>query len=362
MDAAAPADQALVLHGEALAAQAPAWASLVERTADATLFAGPAFQLALRRAFAPDDPAEAVALWRGGDLAGLTPLARRRLAYGPSRLRELGFLRCAHTLRNHLLHPPDLAGTKAFLTGAEALGGWDVLFLENVSPEAGARVTTAAEALGLAGDAPEQARTLLHADIASGWEAYLASRSGEHRRQLKKRRRALEAAGRLVIERLEGEALRAATPDWRAVLSASWQAGDPSTASGPQDLRFLDLTADIGALWLLRLDGRPLAALRMLEDRRAAYVHTMHFVQAARDLAPGVVLFEAMMADAAARGLPRVDFNGHTPFFARWATGETRQVQMRVYARGLRGQAAWMARRVRRRASRAARSVGADAA
>ena len=54
-------------------------------------------------------------------------------------------------------------------------------------------------------------------------------------------------------------------------------------------------------------------------------------------MAPGIVLFDAMMRDACARHLPRVDFNGHSDFFARWATGQNARMTIRLYRNSLRG-------------------------
>lgn len=56
-----------------------------------------------------------------------------------------------------------------------------------------------------------------------------------------------------------------------------------------------------------------------------------------------------MMRDACARQVPKVDFNGTSDFFARWATGTTRHMSIRIYRSSLRGRAARLIRTTSRR-------------
>lgn len=330
------------------------WRERLRAVPGATVFSGPAFQRAIRAAFPAKDAAEAIVLRRQGRMIGLLPVAALPLRQGPFLLRESGFARNAHTLRNHLLMEPDPACAESLLAAWRARREWDTLLLENLPDLDGlpAMLTTVARDLGLRADDPAPARDILFADLPDSHEEFLATRSGQMRRQLRAKRRALEAAGRLGVEALTGPALSGALGEWRSVVAASWQASYPAAASGKADWTLHAALAENGRLWLLRLDGQPIAALRMLEDARADYVHTMHFDQAFADLAPGVVLFEAMMRDACARGVHRVDFNGSNAFFARWATGTTRHVSVRIYRPGLRGLLAQGGRRTKLRLRR----------
>jgi Acetyltransferase (GNAT) domain len=311
----------------------PAWAARAP-----TIFAGPLFQMALQRAFAAK-ALPALAAFRGDDLTGLLPLCRLPAVRGMLSLRETGFARNAHTLRNHLLTDDPqviLAMLRVWHDDVDA----DTLLLENLPADDAlmAAIADAASALNLRSDAPTPARRLDYAATDMPYDDYLATRSGQFRRQIRKRLRELQQAGTFHIEPLTGNALLAALPDWRAVVDQSWQGS--AAANTPADWALHTALAHNGTLWLARLDARPVAALRMLEDTRAVYVHTMHFDQSLRDHAPGLVLFDAMMQDACTRRLPRVDFNGTSAFFARWATGQTRQMSIRIYRRNLRGRGA----------------------
>lgn len=340
-------------HAEADAGE---WAGLMALRPRATVFSGPLVQLAHAAAFGPAP--HLLAARRGPELVALWPMVVRPLKIGPLRLSELGFARNAHTLRNDLLLPADALGPLTTLFEAcLALPAWQTLALDNIpdDPALAPLLPASARAAGLLADDPTPGRTLLHADPGPDFDAYLATRSGQFRRQLKKRDRELRALGPVGIERLSGPALIAALPEWQAVAAASWQGGTAeASALTAADWSLHHALASCGNLWLLRLSGRPIAALRMLEDAGAAYVHTMHFDRAFADHAPGTVLFAAMMQDACARRLGRVDFNGHSPFFARWATGLRSHLNWRLYRPGPAGHTARLARRglelLRRRA------------
>ncbi|MFC2968283.1 GNAT family N-acetyltransferase [Acidimangrovimonas pyrenivorans] len=336
------------------------WQQHLAATPGATLFSGPDFQAALRRAFAPDGAAQAIAVYRGTCLAGVLPLADLPLARGPLTLRESGFPRNAHTLRNDLLAGSDRTLLAAMFAEWRRGSRTDTLVLENLPhrDDLAKAISQAARAAGLVADPPRPGRLLDFAETEGGYDAYLATRSGQFRRQLRKKRRILEAAGDFEITRLTGAPLREAFPQWRSVVARSWQGAAEAAANTPADWQLHESLAANGALWLARLDGEPIAALRMLEDSRAAYVHTMHFDQDRRELAPGIVLFDAMMRDACARRLPRVDFNGHSDFFARWATGQDARMSIRLYRNSLRGRGARLLRGLGRRGPSAA--TGAD--
>jgi CelD/BcsL family acetyltransferase involved in cellulose biosynthesis len=327
-------DTGLVTHDIAAS-----WATLAAGCSGATVFAGPLFQGALRAAFGLTDPC--IAAHQSGNLVGLLPLCRHPLVRGMLGLRETGFARNAHTLRNHLLTDDPRVITAMLRVWRDDIDA-DTLLLENLPAEdiLTHSITAAAQTLGLRADVPTMGRMLQHADVMGSYDAYLATRSGQFRRQLRKRLRELDQAGDFRMDRLTGDAVLAAMSDWQDVVARSWQGQDADAANTPADWALHAGLAPNGALWLARLNNRPVAALRMLQDTHATYVHTMHFDQSLRDHAPGLVLFDAMMQDACARGLQRVDFNGSSPFFARWATGQTLHMSIRIYRPTLRGRGA----------------------
>ena len=309
--------------------------------------------MALRSAFRPSGAAEAIAIWHGRDLIGLLPLADLPLRRGALVLREVGFARNAHTRRNHLLIEPDRSAIRALLLAWHECSSSDSLLLENLPDLDGLPnlMADVARHMGMGADDPTPGHLLDYADLGSSYDTYMGTRSGQMRRQLRKKWQELEATGHLLIDAVTGPAISRALADWQAVVGASWQGTQPEAANTAADWALHAALVTNGILWLARVNGQPIAALRMLEDTRAAYVHTMHFDQAFRHLSPGFVLFDAMMRDACERRLPRVDFNGRTEFFKRWATGTTEHVSIQIYRRSLRGRIAQAARRQRRAAS-----------
>lgn len=309
-----------------------------------TLFSGPLFQMALHRAFAIES-LPALTAFDGDHLAGYLPLCRLPPIRGMLGLRETGFARTAHTLRNHIL-TSDPGVILAMLQSWRDKVDADTLLLENLPADdsLGQSIIAAAQTLGLRADHPTPGRRLAFASCEMPYETYLATRSGQFRRQINKRQREMQDAGNFRITKHTGAALGSALSDWRKVVNQSWQG--PVSANTAADWALHSALVDNGSLWLAHLNERPIAALRMLEDTNAIYVHTMHFDQGMRDLAPGVVLFDAMMNDACTHRLPRVDFNGTSPFFARWATAEKQQISIRIYRASLRGRGAQTLRMV----------------
>jgi len=326
------------------------WERLANGDPQATVFSTPFFQRALFASFGPADP-QGVVLEQEGQIVGLMPVVPLTLGRGVATLHEAGFLRCAHTLRNTLLVPQGVAPIEALLAALVRAVRCDSLLFQNL-PVAGGmsqRLQDAASTVGLRADAPQAGRVLMFADFDDGYDAYLATRSGQFRRQLRKRCRELDAMGDLQIKRLTGAAIKAAMQDWRCVVGSSWQ-GQDSDAVGntEQDWDFHHRLADNGALFLMYLDGRPIACLRQLEHNSVGFVHTMNYDQSLRNKAPGLVLFDHTMRDNASRGMRKMDFNGQSDFYARWATGETSHQTLRLYRQTLRGRAARHLRRIRK--------------
>jgi hypothetical protein len=326
-----------------------AWSRRIDQIPEASFFSGPVFQNALDAAFPTQPQVASIAAYQGHTLVGWLPLC---MLPAPKGLRETGFPRNAHTLRNHLL-TDDPAVIAAMLEAWRDHTEADTLVLENLPfcELLAGSLTGAARQMGLLVDTPTRGRSLDFAELPSSYDDFLTSRSGQFRRQTQKRLRQLHDAGRFQIDRLSGDDLALAVPEWQSVVARSWQGQDRTARGGntASDWRLHRALTGNGYLWLARLDNQPIAALRMLEDRKAAYVHTMHFDQALRAHAPGLVLFDAMMRDACARGVPRVDFNGTSEFFLRWATGNAPHMSIRIYRASLRGRGAKLIRSVSRR-------------
>lgn len=345
----------------AVSALAPAWRNLQQAQSHATVFAGHGFTRALWRTFGEKARCDLIDVRAGDQIVGLMPMTWRPIRRGGIRYNEVGFFRNHHTLRNALLVAPEMteAVLAALMAAMAGSGGWQMLFLENIPADATllSQLDDAAAAQGLLRDAADPGRRLCYAAIETDWEQYRATLSKSMRWQLKKFRRRAEETGRLEFLRLSARhEIAAALPDVFALRNKSWQGQTHDEhAVRAADEAFdhalvEDLDEDeVGDLWLLKIDGRLVASLRMLASAQRRHVHTMHYDPAAKELSPGSLLFEKMLETAWADRLAEVDFHGDSAFFRRWTSQARENVTARFYPSSAFGRILQMGRRLRHR-------------
>ena len=334
------------------------WRDVAAAQGESRPYGGPGFVLAALRAYHGEDRPSVVVVRDGAGWHAVLPLVRRPLVRLGLTVEEYGLPFNPNTI---LSDPLIAAGPAAerravaarLIEGAFAAGA-DTVIADNLPAGAGLPelLREAAAALGLRSDPVQPARTLHFATLAGDWDGYLATRSRDHRWQLGKTRR---KAGQVAVERHAGrEAIRRQLDIWFAIERRSWQGAEPAAAMTDRDRAFHALLLDelaeeeLGDLWIVRLGGAPAAALRMLAAPGRVSVHTMHYDQAYRAQAPGLIAFEAMMRDACDRGLAEVDMHGNTEFFRRWATGARAHGSVRLYRAGPRGALLQRARQLAR--------------
>lgn len=329
------------------------------RARQRTPFCASGFTIAALQAYhAVDAPALVVARDRDRTL-GLMPLVDRPIARFGVTVREVGFPRNPQMIVNDPLvggcaeRSLDVLG--ALLDGALSTGA-DTVIADHLPADAGLpeAVGTAAARHNLRCDAPTPSRALYHATLPGEWDTYLATRSRNHRWQIRRALRRVDDAQDVTVVRHTGRAaIREQLQVWFGIERLSWQGRDPAAAMGDADRHFHRLLLEtlpddeVGALWLMHLRGEPAAALRMLASPGRRHVHTMHFAAHLADAAPGLATFAAMMRDACTHGLTEVDLHGTSDFFARWATGSRSHASVRVYRRGWRGALLQAVRRAR---------------
>jgi hypothetical protein len=328
---------------------AGAWADLARRRGRNRPFSAPGFALSALEAYHAGDRPAVIVAERAGVPDAVLPLVRRPLRKGPVTIGEIGPPRNPNVLVNDLLLPDEPAAAEEVLSAL--LKGLDheqcdtVLLdhLPDLPGQVDALVRQSVR-LGFARDDVSRSRDLFYVSVSGGYEDYLASRSSDHRWQLKKiGRKAREAGAR--IERVEGrQAIRSSLPILFDIETRSWQGATPGAAMTAEDHAFTaalltDLDDDeVGELWLLHLADRPVAALRMLGGGDRLCVHTMFFDQQVKGLTPGALLLDAMLRSAWERNLAEVDLHGGSAFFRRWATGSRPHVSVRLYRPGLYGR------------------------
>lgn len=335
---------------DAISAVEDSWRGLVEASALSRPFCGPGFVLAALRAYHREDRPRLLRVAQAGRTVAAMPLISRPLVRLGHVIDEWGGPFNANFILNEPVIAPDpmeaRRATAAKLLKGAFDSGADTLFLDGLPVAQGLAglFREAAGDMDLGVD-ETPARSLHYATLGDqGWAGYLATRSRNHRWHLKKVQRRAAEAGAVAIEKHSGAAaIRAQLDTWFEIERQSWQGATPGSQMSERDRLFHEnlledlAEREVGDLWIVRLDGRPAAALRMLAAPGRIAVHTMHFDTEFKALAPGLLAFEAMMRDACEQGLAEVDMHGTTEFFARWATARRDHVTLRIYRHGLRG-------------------------
>jgi CelD/BcsL family acetyltransferase involved in cellulose biosynthesis len=159
------------------------------------------------------------------------------------------------------------------------------------------------------------------------WAAYHATISSQFRYQIRRRRRKLAEAGRIVLER-ESTAGCAALIDWMIEQKKRWLVRSELTNDWLFQLdarNFLvglatqeDATGNV-ALFSLKVDGVPTAAYFVTVDRRRVEYYFTAYDPQWSPYSPGAILIEYLLQWAFERGLD-FDFRiGGQPYKYKWA-------------------------------------------
>jgi CelD/BcsL family acetyltransferase involved in cellulose biosynthesis len=186
-----------------------------------------------------------------------------------------------------------------------------------------------------------------------GWNAYLAGQSPSFREQLRRRSRALERAG--AAFRLSGEhSLERDLDTLFALHRARWEGGKTSFDDTPfhRDVARAALARGWLRLWLLELDGEPIAAWHGFHVGGVT-----NYYQAGRDpahakLSAGFVLLAHTLRVAIEEGATEYRFGrGAEAFKYRFTDGDP-GLESVVLRRGVRGRTAVALARAARRVLR----------
>ncbi len=207
-------------------------------------------------------------------------------------------------------------------------------------------------------------------DTTGSWEAYAAARRGHLLRELRRRRRRLEEAGRVEFGVVDGGDARAGEIEallsqGLAVEASGWK-GERGTAiaSRAATRQFYGEIARWAAHrgWLrlafLRLDGRAIAFDFAIEHERVHYLLKTGFDPAFRRFAPGMLIRQEMLRRAFSSEVARYEFLGHDdPWKLEWADATADELHLQAFRPTPIGLAEWagfavarpLARRVRAR-------------
>ncbi len=327
------------------------WDLLVSRYPQARVYLTHHYASAWLRAFGDGVALRLFVVRRGKETVALFPMMLATChAYGVP-LRQLSFLRNHHVLRADALAPEaPLEATRAVLAHlAERAAEWDVAYLHDV-PETSpllAAVPEAAAAAGLRCDPWSAGRRHRFLPIQGTWDDYLASRSANFRWQAKKFRKRLRALGELDIRCIaDRDGLKAALPELFVLERSSWQGRSRASAMDEADRLFCRALIEeapdgqLGEMWQLRVGGKLVSSLQLLNDGRRLYSFTSYYDEAFAAAGPGFFLKHEMLREVWQRKLDAFDFNGESLAFSRFTPLAQAHYCTRLYAPGVKGRLA----------------------
>ncbi|MBI5157626.1 MAG: GNAT family N-acetyltransferase [Acidimicrobiia bacterium] len=205
-------------------------------------------------------------------------------------------------------------------------------------------------------------------DLGGGWEAYRDGIPGKKWREIRRRRRRLEAEGAVAYSQHDGAiGLRELLTEGFAIEDSGWkEASGTAVRSDPRvEAFYRDVAAwaaRVGMLRLhfLRLDGRAIAFDLAFVANGAEWLLKTGFDPVVSAFSPGALLRAEVLERAFGEGLARYEFLGTAaPWKLEW-TDRTRDVVLcDGFASGIRGRidefGARMSRRLRLRLGRSGR-------
>lgn len=331
----------------------------------------------------PEGASLRVLVVRDGDrLLGIAPLASRVERGRWGRWRSIGFIRCRETPFADLIvvpeRRPEVVEALFRHLLRDARDAWDLLRL-GPWPERSANYAAARDALRALGARTEErtASVVPVVPIDRDWEAFWGTRTYQFRKSRRGILNRIAKAGTVTVESVtrdeSGEGLRALFH----VADRAWKREEGiAITSRPESRRFFEaLTEAAGKrgwllLWILRLDGAPIAVEYDLAEGGVVHALRADFDQERRQHSPGALLEYHLLHrlfDEAYRAYCAGP--GFDAYKLRWTEEVRRNMTLTVYNAGALPTLLWateerlvpLARRLRDRLSGARPGAAGDA-
>ena len=187
-----------------------------------------------------------------------------------------------------------------------------------------------------------------HIPLDQGWDAYRSDVSSKVLSEVRRRRRHLEARGRLSLEVYDGGSdVAGLLSEGLKVEASGWKGAEGTAiAARPQAVRFYQEIAEWASargslrLAFLRLDDRPIAFDLCLEEDGVHFLLKTSYDPEFRTFGPGILMRHDMIERAFQEGLRSYEFLGHDEEWKhRWAKRFRDQILLKCYAPSLVGRA-----------------------
>ena len=292
--------------------------------------------------------------WRGDRLIGILPLLKTRKDRKPAGIRTLEFLTVPDTQVCDLIAAAeDEEAVVDALCDAlyRCRDSWDQMDLTYLPDGAAAltRLKTAIDARGWTSESQSRGRNLfvrLHAT----WEAYYSTRTRSLKKANNLAANRLKKTGEIGVKRITSEqsdaaGIAPALDDAIEISRCSWKNDTGNSLDQPGPGAFIRTLTDHAArrgwlsLWLLFIDGKPVAMEYQLVAGGDVYALRADFDGQCVEISPGSHLMRTLLESLFERGLQRYYMGpGENAYKTRWTDeGETLH-QLTVYAPTNRGR------------------------
>lgn len=315
---------------EAVEAHLDAWKLLSARASSGGVqgewFAGPNWLLPLLETYFPARSWQLHFVYAGAQLAAVVPFLAGESSDGPcnagatlpvnSHVRRIGVLSLLPYERLLSAVLPHIMRHAIQLSNGRPRRRCLAFRQIGVDDPLRAALFGAAAQLGWKINTFEETRSAV-VDMSEGWDAYVASRTGEQLHPLRRRKK-MDKAGGWVFHR--ADRMFGFDESWRRLLEverASWKHGEgTSIANEPGANAFYSSVARACAaegqlrVHLLEHDGKPVAHTFGVVAGATYYLLKHSYDNAHRSLSPGFQLMWHVMQESVTEGCTRIDFLG----------------------------------------------------
>ncbi len=299
--------------------------------------------------FEPRAALRVFAARHGGRLVAALPLIEERaqvLGLSISRLRAPANV---HSCRADAVCEAGRSDAlRAIWSHLARRGGFDLLEIRDVAPEGHARLLLELAQVSENPSAVVETWRTPYIRLDGGWEAFERSLSGKLRANLRRRRRKLEAEGRVEIQRAcDDHDLDRLLDEGFSLEASGWKGRQGTAIACDPAARafYLGLAREAASqgelvLYFLRLDGRPVAFQFGLVRGDTYFVPKLAYDEGHADCSPGQLLMEEVLRDCCRRGLAEFDFLGPSmPWKLEWTDRVRVHHTLQIYGRTSRGRA-----------------------
>jgi len=283
-----------------------------------------------------------------GRLAAVLPLVAERGRVCGINLRQLASPTNVHSFRFDLIAENGDAAAAALWPHLAADRSWDVVKIADV-PDGGKawQLYRCAQAAGFPVGAWEAQRSP-RVVLPSSYNKLMLGLRPKFKANLRRRRKRLEEQGMVTVERVAGASLLPRhLEECLALERSGWKGrGGSAVSQSPAVHGFHSDLLRTGtfrhqlSLFVLRLDGRPIAFHYGLVSCGVYSLVMTSYDEAFKELSPGQLLTEEVLKDSIVRGLREFDFLGcDLPWKLEWTATVRRHHWLFIFRDSLLGRA-----------------------